>query len=63
MIGIALSLVACKSSQTISNKENSKTSNRDAKAIKKKYAEVLNVSMEYLINTQEKIKTALIVQD
>lgn len=47
MIGIALSLVACKSSQTISNKENSKTSNRDAKSIKKnmpKYYMYLNLT-------------------
>jgi len=51
IIGIALSLVACKSSQTISNKENSKTSNSDTKSIKKKYAEVLHVSESDIKNT------------
>jgi lipoprotein Spr len=51
IISIALSLVACKTSQTISNKESSKTSNSDTKSIKKKYAEVLHVSESEIKNT------------
>jgi len=51
IIGIALSLVACKSTQPISKKESSKTGNSDTKFIKKKYAEVLHVSESDIKNT------------